>query len=62
MLNAIRSDQLVKKLFEISDDTPDEVFDMDVLPAVVQDYLAQQQQQAPQAGQGASPMMPGGGL
>lgn len=42
VLSAIRSDQLVKKLFEITDDTPDEIFDMQILPQLAQAMAAQQ--------------------
>lgn len=50
VMSAVRSDQLVKKLFEITDDTPDEVFDMQMLPALAEQALAQQQ----------APQQPGG--
>ncbi len=43
VLSAIRGDELVKKLFETTDDTPDEVFDMTMLPLVMQQMGAQGQ-------------------
>ena len=59
VMSAVRSDQLVKKLFEITDDTPDEVFDMQMLPALAEQALAQQQ--APQQPGGESMGLPIGG-
>lgn len=57
VLSAIRSDQLVRKLFEITDDTPDEIFDMTVLPQIMQQQqMMQQQGQQTQPPQGAGNM------